>query len=170
MLSLFFNTQWKYPNRKDWVEQIRSDLEDFDIPANLDFIREKSHLSFKNLVKKHAKQKMLIKMLEKKSIHSKMKALHYTDIQLQEYMKSNRFTVEESQLIFSFRTKTAKFHGNYRGRSEPQMCPLCNLHLDNQELALECPAVKSDVTANMEFSITSDKTPFLSPIWTLGFL
>ena len=108
MLSLFFNTQWKYPNRKDWVEQVRSDLEDFDIPANLDFIREKSHLSFKNLVKKHAKQKMLIKMLEKKSIHSKMKDLHYTDIQLQEYMKSNRFTVEESQLIFSLRTKTAK--------------------------------------------------------------
>ena len=78
-----------------------------------------------------------------------MKDLHYTDIQLQEYMKSNRFTVEESQLIFSFRTKTAKFHGNYRGRSEPQMCPLCNLHLDNQELVLECPAVKSDVTGNL---------------------
>ena len=71
MLSLFFNTQWKYPNRKDWVEQVRSDLEDFDIPANLDFIREKSHLSFKNLVKKHAKQKCLLKCLKRKAFTRK---------------------------------------------------------------------------------------------------
>ena len=157
MLSLFFNTQWKYPtNKKDWVEQVKIDLDDFDIPVDLDFIRKKSHLSFKDLVKRKAKERMLQKMLEKKSTHSKMKDLYYTEIQMQKYMKQKCFNVQEAQLIFSFRSRTAKFHGNYKGRNDVQMCPLCNLHLDKQELVLECPKVKSEVKGNLRQIFASE--------------
>ena len=157
MLSLFFNTQWKYPtNKKDWVEQVRNDLKEFEIPANLEYIKEMSHLSFKNLVKRKAKEIMLGKMLEKKINHSKMKDLFYTDIHMQEYMKNNSFTVQESQMIFKFRTRTANFHGNFKGKSDIQMCPLCNIHLDRQEMVLECPVAKPEAKGNLSQIFTSN--------------
>ena len=43
MISTFFYTQWKYPtNKHDWTELVKVDLEDFEIPADIDFIRSKS--------------------------------------------------------------------------------------------------------------------------------
>ena len=51
MISQFFWTQWYNPTRGDWTESVRADLEDFDIPENLEMIREKPKDSFKNMVK-----------------------------------------------------------------------------------------------------------------------
>ena len=56
MLHRFFTAQWKYPTSQDWTEQVRGDLEDFEILVDLEFIRSKSEYSFKNLLKKEAKE------------------------------------------------------------------------------------------------------------------
>ena len=79
MLSKFFLTQWKYPcNSKEWTEQVRIDLDDFDIPVDLNFIKSKSEYSFKNMVKVKAKEYCFMKMMEKKIGHSKMDDVLYT--------------------------------------------------------------------------------------------
>ena len=52
MLSRFFHCQWLNINQHDWTKQIRVDLEDLDIPADLDLIGGKSVFSWKNVVKK----------------------------------------------------------------------------------------------------------------------
>ena len=41
MLAKFFQVQWKYPTRGDWVEDVRQDLKDFGINKSLDVIKSK---------------------------------------------------------------------------------------------------------------------------------
>ena len=54
MLNSFFITQWNNPTRGDWTEEVKSDLEDFGIPCSFEWIKSKSQLSFKSLVKTKA--------------------------------------------------------------------------------------------------------------------
>jgi hypothetical protein len=56
MLYKFFSAQWKYPVKNDWNEQVRLDLEEFEISSNLEWIRSKSKMSFKKLVGLKAKE------------------------------------------------------------------------------------------------------------------
>ena len=51
MLYKFFSAQWKYPVKNDWTEQEKLDLEEFEISSNLEWIRSKSKLAFKKLVR-----------------------------------------------------------------------------------------------------------------------
>ena len=37
------------------------------------------------------------------------------------------------------------FGENFRGGGGPAMCPLCDTHLDNQALSLQCPVIKNEV-------------------------
>ena len=70
MIFKFFTTQWKYPtNKKDWTEMVKSDLEDFKITIDLEYIKSKSSLSFKNLVKVKAKEFAFNKFMESKNNH-----------------------------------------------------------------------------------------------------
>ena len=45
-----------------------------------------------------------------------------------------------------------RFGENFRGGAEKVTCPLCNLHLDNQEMSMQCPEVKKvmKIEGNME--------------------
>ena len=57
MLYQFFITQWKYSSKLDWTRQVKEDLDDFGIEANLDWIKSRSKGWFKNLVEIYVKQK-----------------------------------------------------------------------------------------------------------------
>ena len=146
MLSKFFNTQWKYPgNSREWTEQAKGDLEYFGIQADFNFIKSKSEDAFKNLVKRKAKETFFIEMMNKKISHTKMDDCFYTELKMQTYLKSSKFSAVESQLIYSFRTRMANFQENFPGNSGHNPCPLCLVHLDSQALCLQCPMVKSEI-------------------------
>ena len=56
MLFKFLSVQWKYPtNKQNWTEHVKGDLENFEIPIDLELIKSKSEFSFKSLVKKNSK-------------------------------------------------------------------------------------------------------------------
>ena len=148
MLFQFFSTQWKYPcNSKEWTEQVKLDLEDFGISVDLDF-KSKSKYSFKNLVKLKAKKYAFMKLMEAKMSHSKMDDLFYTQLKMQEYFKSNKFTVTQARTIYSFRTRMANFQENFQGVKGHTPCPLCLIHFDSQAMAFQCPKVRSAVMVN----------------------
>ena len=132
-------------NSKEWTEQVRIDLDDFDIPVDLNFIKSKSEYSFKNMVKVKAKEYCFMKMMEKKIGHSKMDDVFYTSLKIQNYLKSNKFTPTQAKLIYSFRTRMADFQENFQGSQGHTPCPLCLVHFDSQVLAFQCPKVKSEV-------------------------
>ena len=146
MLFQVFSAQWRYPtNKEDWTEMVWKDLVDFGIPVDLEFIRSKSKLTFKNMVKIKSKEFSFFKFMKEKEKHSKMANLWYSDLKMENYLNSNKFTVKQSQTIFSFRTRMANFQENFRNGNGHLPCPLCLIHMDSQSMAFQCPKVKIEV-------------------------
>ena len=77
--------------------------------------------------------------------HSKMDSLWSPNLNMQDYLKSNKYTTKEVRTLFSFRTRMAKFGENFKNGSLQVPCPLCHIQLDSQALAFQCPTVKKEV-------------------------
>ena len=90
-------------NKKEWTEQVKQDLDVFGIPIDLDFIKSKSSLSFKNFVKVKARELSLTKQMEYNISHSKMDDLFYTELKMQDYLPTNKFSVDQARTIYSFK-------------------------------------------------------------------
>ena len=146
MIFKFFTAQWKNPtNKQDWTEQVRSDLEEFGIPADLDFLKSRSKLASKNMVRIKAKEFAWKKFMRARIGHSKMENLWYSELKIQKYLSTNKFTPEDARTLFSFRTRMANFGENFRNGSEHVLCPLCHMHYDTQSMAFQCPVVNANV-------------------------
>ena len=100
MLFNFFETQYKYPVKDDWTLQGVEDLKDFGIPESFKFMRSKSEISFKRMLKMKTKEFALNNLLNRISEHSKMDNLSYIDLKMQNYLKSGEIPVNENQNIF----------------------------------------------------------------------
>ena len=145
MVYSFFITQWYQPSKGDWTEQVRRDLVDFSIPCSFQFIESKSAEVFKKLVKRQAKEYALGSLQSKKAKHSKMDNVSYTNLESQEYFKSDQISNDQKRMIFKYRTRMERFGENFRGSQNMVMCPLCSLHLDSQDLGLQCPEVRKEI-------------------------
>ena len=155
MIFQFFNTQWHNPTKGDWTETVKLDLVAFGIQVNLDTIKSKS--SFKSMVKKKALEHGLKILQAKKEKHSKMMDLEYTELKLQSYFTLPGITVDEVRNMFKFRVRMTQFGENFRGDSDMVLCPLCNIHLDNQPMSLQCPALREKTKLEDKMSITNSK-------------
>ena len=151
MLSKFFHCQWMQGNQDDWTEQVKCDLRDLGLPCELKMIRKKSNLSWKNLVKKKAKEfefKKQITLKETKNA-SKLGNITYSKLELQEYL--TKLDVNLSKNVFKFRVKMANFGGNYKGQGPTEICPLCKTHSDFQELCFLCPTITSHIQLTEDY-------------------
>ena len=146
MLYSFFITQWYNPTKGDWTEQVKSDLSDLDLPCSFEYMKSKSKKAFKKTVKRKATEYALKVLLKKKSSHSKMEKLNYKELKLQEYLKDGNLSQAEMKTTFRYRTRMENFGENYRGGRSQVVCPLCGTHLDNQQLSMQCPVIKKNVT------------------------
>ena len=73
-----------------------------------------------------------------------MENINYEDFKIQRYFTREDIKIEQKKIIFKFRTRMAKFGQNYRGGKEKIVCPLCESHLDNQELSYICPVIRNE--------------------------
>ena len=144
MLFKFFKVQWDRPAKGDWTTQVKKDLEDFDIPGCLEYLEGISVNSFKSLVKKKSVEYALEKFQNKKIKHSKLDNLTYSDLKIQEYLKSSNIPPEDCKLVMQWRFHMARFGANY---GQPtKKCPLCEEHDDSQEDSFNtCPVIKQKV-------------------------
>ena len=138
MLSKFFMMQYNNPVKGDWTETVRADLRELNIAENFMDIRSKTKEAFKKHVKQKARDVALEQLLDKKSKHSKMKNLEYTELKMQKYFQETQFTKEQTHFIFKFRTRMAPFGENYRGGRDEIPCPACGKHRDSQALLVKC--------------------------------
>ena len=140
MLSRFFYCQWLNSSQHDWTQQVKVDLEDLGLPADLDFIEKKSVFSWKNCVKKKAKEFELRNLLNMKNSRSesKLKNLNYDKLEIQSYLTN--LDVNLAKNTFKYRTRMIQFQGNFGG-GLADLCPLCGLHSDQQDLIFQCPTV-----------------------------
>ena len=142
MLYTFFITQWYNPCKGDWTEQVREDLSDFQIPCSFETITMKSKEAFKKLVKTRAKELALKQLIAKQNTHSKMENLHYTELKIQTYLKSEETSTQQKKILFKYRVRMEHFGENYRGGKGPAPCPLCKMHLNNKEMAFQSTEVR----------------------------
>ena len=124
----------------DWTGQVFKDLKDLDIDSSIKNLQEMSHNSFKTLAKKQVCRYALKKYKEKKNAYSKMRFLDYSELKMQEYLVSSKFSMEDKKIILRWRIFMERFEKNFRaGRKEEDlMCPLCFLHPDSQSEAFRC--------------------------------
>ena len=79
---------------------MKQDLEDFGLPGTLEFLKSKSVNSFKRIVKIKTKEYALKNLLELKSKHTKLDNLVYSELRLQNYLKSDDIPVYEAKNLF----------------------------------------------------------------------
>jgi hypothetical protein len=160
MLFKFFETQYKYPVKDDWTLQVVEDLKDFGIPESFKFMRSKSEMSFKRMLKIKTKEFALNHLLNLKSGHSKMDNLCYIDLKMQNYLKSSEIPVNEAQNLFKYRVRVAHFKENFGDKYENKACPLCSVNLDTQVHSVQCEKVKEKVTIDGKYNdIFKEKIP-----------
>ena len=145
MLFSFFITQWQAPIRGDWTEQVKQDLENLQIPCSFEYLQSKSKDGFKRIVKIKAKEYALKTLKRRQEMHRKMKSVIYTEMKSQSYLSSEKIKNDQKKIIFKYRTRMARFGENFRGGTEQKICPLCKLHLDNQEMSMQCPEIINKV-------------------------
>ena len=117
---------------------MKQDLEDFQIPVNLEDIRSKSKYSFKKEVKLKAKDLSMKILMKKKETHTKLDNLNYKELKMQSYLKLEGIKIQEIQDTFRFRTRMSKLGENYRGQGGEVLCPLCGNHKGNQRMLFHC--------------------------------
>ena len=150
MLYKFFKVQWDFSCRGDWTRQCKEDLQDFDIPDNLEYFEGKSQDAFKKMVTRKTKDYALEKFKNMKMPHSKMDNLHYTELKLQSFLELKELSVEESKTILLWRLRMAKFGANYGEKYK--LCPLCKKHEDNQEKCFnQCEEVRKTLTIKCNY-------------------
>ena len=151
MLYTFFITQWLNPTKGDWVLQVKEDLMDLEIPCSFDYMRGKSKQAFKTIVKNKVKSYALKSLKMKQLKHSKMSNLNYKSLETQSYFSSSELKQEEKRTIFRYRVRMERYGENFRGGTSSINCPLCETHLDNQDMSFKCPKIKNhiDIQGNM---------------------
>jgi hypothetical protein len=145
MLYKVFISQWKYPVKGDWTEEVKTNMKDFEIDMSLDELKLKSTDSFKRIVKIKTKEFTMNYLLQLKDGHTKMDNLNYGELSLQSYLKDSRIPVAEARNLYRYRTRCAKYKENMKSSymHTSLACPLCLVQPDTQKHSLECDEVKS---------------------------
>ena len=145
MLFKVFTVQWHFPSKGDWVLQVKTDLEDFELPSDLETIRNFSKTRFKNVVKSKARTYTFNMLSSRKGNYSKLERLQYTELKTQNYLLDTRITHDDKIALLKLRTRMADFGENFRAGRLFIMCPLCNNHLDSQSFLLQCPELLGEL-------------------------
>ena len=163
MINKFFMTQWLNPTRGDWTETLKQDLLDFGMPEDFQYYKSKSKFIIKNEVKRNSKQYALKILSKQKKCHKKMNNLEYKELKTQNYFFINGLKIEEIQNVFKFRTRMTKIGGNYKGKEGVNKCPLCDEHMDVQEMLINCEPLRN----KLEVDDTKDISDIYSEEVTL---
>ena len=78
-------------------------------------------------------------LIKEKEKLSKLENNSYDKLELQNYLKSKEITIRQKKLLFRLKTRMVKVGFNY-GRKV--LCPLCQLHNDDQQGLLKCVLIK----------------------------
>ena len=64
------------------------------------------------------------------------------------YLALENINASEAKSIFQFRSRMAKFSGNYKGKNPIKNCPLCSSHPDTQEWSFKCLEIMKNIKIN----------------------
>ena len=97
-------------------------------------------MTLKRILKTAIKEKAFERLIGIKENHSKVKHLSYSNLEMQNYLKSNRVkpTKSEIQTIFEMRSRVTDVKLNFRGKYENLECRVCKSNEESQKHVYEC--------------------------------
>ena len=139
------------PVKNDWCLQIKIDMEYCKIDLTEEEIKNMKKEKFKNLVNTNVREIGREYLLSLKSQHSKSSGLN-DDFKCQEYLITEKLSVEEKQLLFSFRNRTYECKTNYKNKYGSDLsCFVCKAE-DSQQHLLQCELASDVNTEGLEYS------------------
>ena len=152
LLKNFFQAQCEQPIRGDWVSTVREDLSDLKINMSFEEIQNTSKEGFKKLVKEKVNEAALDYLKSLQKTHSKSKNLKYSELCLQQYLKSktSKMTIMEKSFAFAARSRTIDVN-YYKSRGQKDLkCRLGCDEEENQAHLLLCKALAgSDIVKDV---------------------
>ena len=148
LVKKVYNAQKMFPVKDDWIHQIESDLEDLGIEFDEVKIKNMKKAKFKEIVLEKMRESSHTHLLQEKDQNlSKLDELS-SDYQMKDYLKTNRLTLQEKQLLFSLRTRMVPVKSNFKKKYGNDLsCMLCDKFEESQQHLLACPELlpQSDV-------------------------
>ena len=139
------------PVKNDWCLQIKIDMEYCKIDLTEEEIKNMKKEKFKNLVNTNVREIGREYLLSLKSQHSKSSGLN-DDFKCQKYLITEKLSVEEKQLLFSFRNRTYECKTNYKNKYGSDLsCFVCKAE-DSQQHLLQCELASDVNTEGLEYS------------------
>ena len=141
MVYRFFQTQMKYPNRRDWVTTVLKDLEYLDLgDISMEEISKQKKGYFMQKVKKRTREKLFEKLNGLKLSHSKVENVEHNELKMQKYLQpnQNQMNKEEAQIIFKLRCRVTEIKNNLKGSYDELECTACGIEEETQKHILEC--------------------------------
>ena len=82
-------------------------------------------------------------MTDQKQSYSKVMDVKHENLKMQNYLKSNKFTISqnEAEEIFKLRSRMMDVKLNFRGMHETLECDICNEEDGSQKHLLECSEI-----------------------------
>ena len=91
--------------------------------------------------------------MKTKQTHRKLDNLHYTRLEMQNYLKLEKLRTNEAQVLYSYRVRMANYGENFRGNRNAVLCSLCKTHLDCQKMCFEnCPVLKKHINISGSYN------------------
>ena len=107
---------------------------------SLEDLKKMKKYKLKKMIKKAIKTKAFQYLQLEKNKKKKIKNIHYTNLELQQYLKTDKISLRRKKLLFRTRTRMLRVESNY---GKKQSCPVClSSSLDNQEHLINCSVLK----------------------------
>ena len=129
---------------------MKKDLELLDVDSQL--VTTLSKHSFKDLVDEKICHIAFEYLHTLATSHSKVKEELYEDINGVQYLSDPRFTAEQIQMLFKFRTRMFDVRSNFRNYHTCTSCPLCGVEEDTQDHLFKCIMIKNKHVAKIRYS------------------
>ena len=148
LLYKFLLAQMESPVIGDWWLTVQNDIDEFKLNLSLHEIKSMSKSSFKTRVKDCASKEGFKWLSEKKLEMKKVKNVHHNRLEIQKYLSSPLLSIDQTKLLFHFRSRMIYVRENYKNMHKDIFCPLCvsagQQLLDSQEHLLMCVFLKTD--------------------------
>ena len=147
LIRKVFEAQKEHPTKGDFIELVTKDLKQFELTYDEVASENMSKQVLKKELRKRAEKLAFTELRIGIAQGKKAKDLRYSELKMQEYLKSEHLSNDEAKVMVALRSKCLKgIKGNFKHMHKVcQHCPLqCNIEEpqeDSQEHLLKCKAV-----------------------------
>ena len=136
----------KNPLKNDWILKAKENLKELNMDENnLEIIKNKKKTKFKKELRIAIKKQAFDYLIEKikNDDMKKIKNIPYKNLEMQNYLKTDKIFTHRKKLLFKIRTRMLNVGHNY---GKMITCPLCLNEDDNQSHLIKCTAIQNSLT------------------------